>query len=187
LADADKPISVAWLRLTPEAVGVPIGAHEAILDVPWSGVFVINAGHLSVVETDAQEGEVFRYGRGYSITEIKKTSRSERYPALELIGVSTAGKLVYLRLLSLRMQGSKMPGIPLDQPRHMQFFEVLKRLMANARTAFVSPETRKMLIDRKADRTRSDGTLQFEADERALAEYSRWLLQLVMFREAERA
>ena len=44
-----------------------------------------------------------------------------------------------------------------------------------------------MLTDRKADRTRTDGTLQFEADERALADYSRWLLQLVMFREAERA
>jgi hypothetical protein len=187
LADAGKPLSVAWLRMTPEAVGVPVGAHETILEVPWTSVFVINAGHLSVVETDIREGEVFRYGRGHAITEIKKTARSERYPALELIGVSNSGQLVYARLLSVRMQGAKMPGIPLDVPRHVQFFEVLERLVLNARAAFISPETRKMLADRKADRTHSEGTLQFEADERALAEYSRWLLQLVMFREAERA
>ena len=59
LADAGKPLSVAWLRLTPEAVGVPIGAQETVLDVPWTGVFVINAGHLSVVEKDARRVRSF--------------------------------------------------------------------------------------------------------------------------------
>ena len=187
LADAGKAISVTWLRMTPESLGVPLGAHETILDVPWTGVFVINAGHLSVLEQQVQEGEVFHYGHGQWITETKRTSQSERHPAVEVIGVSGAGSLVYLRLVSVRLQGSKMPGIPLDQPRHVQFFEVLERLVNGATAAFISPETRKLLADRRADRTRTEGTLQFEADERAFADYSRWLLQLVMFREAERA
>jgi hypothetical protein len=185
LADAGKPVSVAWLRMTPESLGVPIGGQETIHDIPWSGVFVVNAGHLSVLEQQVQEKDVFRTSRGHAITEYQRTSHSERHPALEIIGVSNAGSLIYLRLLSLRMQGNKMPGIPLDQPRHMQFFEVLERVVHGATAAFISPETRKMLADRRADRTRTEGSVQFEADERAFAEYSRWLLQLVMFRETE--
>jgi hypothetical protein len=153
--------------------------------MPWTGVFVINAGHLSVLEQKHREIESVD-ARGFKHYETKNVSQSERHPAVEVIGVSSAGSLVYLRLVSVRMQGSKMPGIPLDVPRHMQFFEVLDRLVQNATAAFVSPETRKMLADRQADRTRTEGSLQFEADERAFADYSRWLLQLVMFREAER-
>ena len=186
LADAGKPASVAWLRMTPGSLGVPLGAHDVLLDMPWTGVFVVNAGHLSVLEEQTHE-EVWRTSHGQRFTDIKKTSRSERHPAVEVIGVSTAGNLVYVRLISVRMQGVKMPGIPLDQPRHLQFFEVLERLVTNATAALISPETRKMLADRRADQTRTDGSLQFEADERALADYSRWLLQLVMFRDAERA
>ena len=186
LADAGKPVSVSWLRMTPGSLGVPLGAHDVVLDVPWTGVFVVNAGHLSVLEEQSHE-EVWRTSRGHQFTDVKKTSRSERHPAVEVIGVSASGNLVYVRLIAVRMQGAKMPGIPLDQPRHLQFFEVLERLVTNATAALVSPETRKMLADRRADQTRTAGSLQFEADERALADYSRWLLQLVMFREAERA
>jgi hypothetical protein len=186
LADAGKPVSVAWLRMTPDSLGVPLGAHDVLLDMSWTGVFVVNAGHLSVLEEQKHE-EVWRTSEGHRFTDVKKTSRSERHPAVEVIGVSAAGSLVYLRLISVRMQGLKMPGIPLDLPRHLQFFEVLERLVANATAALVSPETRKMLADRRADQTRTAGSLQFETDERTLADYSRWLLQLVMFREAERA
>jgi hypothetical protein len=82
------------------------------------------------------------------------------------------------------MQGNKMPGVPLDLPRRLQFFCVLDELVKRATSAFISPETRKMLVDRKADQSRAEGSLQFEADERAFTDYSRWLLQLVMFREA---
>jgi hypothetical protein len=78
-----------------------------------------------------------------------------------------------------------MADIPLQLPRHMQFFFVLERLVQHATTAFVSPETRKLLADRRADQSRAAGSLQFEADERAFTDYTRWLLQLVMFREAE--
>jgi len=186
LADAGKAISVTWLRMMPESLGVPVGAHDTVLDVPWSGVFVVNAGHLSVLEQKHRETESVDF-RGFPRYETKNVSQSERHPAVEVIGVSGAGSLVYLRLVSVRLQGSKMPGIPLDQPRHVQFFEVLERLVNGATAAFISPETRKLLADRRADRTRTEGTLQFEADERAFADYSRWLLQLVMFREAERA
>ncbi|HEX5106780.1 MAG TPA: hypothetical protein VFV87_23330 [Pirellulaceae bacterium] len=184
LADVGKPVSVTWLRLTPEALGVPIGAQELVLDVPWSSVFVVNAGHLSVLEQKHREIET-RDFRGFPQYETQKISQSERHPAVEVIGLSAEGSLVYLRLISLRMQGTKIPGVPLDLPRHMQFFFVLERLAALSTAAFVSPETRKMLADRKVDRSKTEGSLQFEADERAFTDYSRWLLQLVMFREAE--
>src|SRR5688572_10936736 len=43
LADVGKPISVTWLRFQPEALGVPMGAQDLVLDIPWPAVFVVNA------------------------------------------------------------------------------------------------------------------------------------------------
>lgn len=185
LADVGKPVSVTWLRIQPQSLGVPLGMQEVILEMPWTSVFVVNAGHLSVLEQKFREVEGIDV-RGRPVVETKTSSRSERHPAVEVLGVSASGSLVYLRLVSLRMQGNKMPGVPLDLPRHMQFFYVLEQLVQNATLAFISPETRKMLADRKADRSKTEGSLQFEADERAFTDYSRWLLQLVIFREGER-
>jgi hypothetical protein len=183
LADIGKAISVTHFTFQPQSLGVPLGGQAALLEVPWTGVFVINAGHLSVVEQKHREvgGVDFR---GMPTFETKITQRSERHPAVEVIGVSSAGTLVYLRLLSLRMQANKIPGMPLELPRQHQFFFVLEQLVTHSTAALVSPETRKMLADRKVDRSKSEGSLQFEADERAFTDYSRWLLQLVMFREA---
>jgi hypothetical protein len=184
LAEIGKPISVTHLTFQPQSLGVPLGMQQVLLDVPWTGVFVINAGHLSVIEQKHREVDSGIDLRGRPVIETKTTQHSERHPALEVIGVSSAGSMVYLRLLSVRMQGNKIPGVPPELPRHMQFFFVLEQLVRLATAAFVSPETRKMLADRKVDRSKSEGSLQFEADERAFTDYSRWLLQLVMFRES---
>lgn len=185
LAELGRPVSITWLNIQDAALGIPLSSQELLLDVPWSSVFVINAGHLSVLEQQAREVASVD-GRGRPTLETRTSHRSERYPAVEIVGVSLAGSLIYARLVSLRMQGAKMPGVPLQLPRHMQFFFVLEWLVQRATAAFISPETRKMLADRQADRTRTEGALQFEADERAFTDYTRWLLQLVMFREAER-
>lgn len=183
LAELGKPVAVSWLRIDDVSLGIPMGGQQVLFDVPWSSVFVVNAGHLSVLEQKSREvGTVD--ARGNPTVETKITPRSERHPALEIVALSAAGKLIYARLLSLRMQGQKMPGVPLDLPRRLQFFVVLDELVKRTTSAFVSPETRKMLVDRKADQSRADGSLQFEADERAFTDYSRWLLQLVMYREA---
>jgi hypothetical protein len=186
LVDLGRPTSINWLQIAPEHLGVPLHPQKLPIRVPWSAVFVVNAGHLSTLEQDVQEIESVS-SRGMVHIETKRLERSERHPAVEIVGVSDRGQMFYARLIAPRLQGAKMPGVPLDRPRHEQFFAVLEPLVAHSSAALISPETRKMLVERHVDRTRSAGSVQHQLDERAFTDYSRWLLQLVMFREAERA
>ena len=108
-----------------------------------------------------------------------------RFPAIDVVALSDAGKLVYFRMAQTRFAPGRMPWIPAEQSLADKFHYVMRTLVDRSTAAVVSPEARKLLLRRTSsdripvDLAPIDPSID-ERDERATGNYLRWLLWLAM-------
>lgn len=175
---------VRWFEMDEQRIRLPLGYHGDCHDVPWRNVFVISAGRVSEIkerETEMVEYHPFRHGR---VTVERKVQRqSESMYVTELICVAESGTFVHVRFPSREMNYKRVLGGELNASLFEKYLAMLDALVARSTSALVSPETTRLLMERKEERETIDGDLTYYQEEKEFADYNRWLLQLVLWAE----
>ena len=186
LPELKKARVTRWLEMHDDHLAIPRGTTGVIEKVLWPNVFIINSGQ--VAETKERDSFVFDTDAlDPSFADDVETHKYSQFVHVtELIALSSNGGLLHVRLPAQGMNYGRVLGPDLI---HQGFFDkyltMLDRLVAQSTVALVSPETRELLKERKQNYDVREGDFYEFTEERKFVQYTRWLLQLVLFRETE--
>lgn len=184
LAPEGKARVVRWFEMDQQEVRIPWGYHGHVNRIPWPSVFVISAGQVSEVKQHETE-HVNRYGstRTGTLVEHNTQRHSERIEVAELICVAESGAFHHVRFPYHEMNYQRIFGEPVAGTSFERYLMLLDALVRQSTSALVSPETTRLLKERKQHYESSDGDFAHFAEEKEFAAYNRWLLQLVLMSE----
>ena len=183
LPKLEKPRTVHWLKITDKAVQIPWTLNQDTVDIVWSSVFVICAGQVGrIIERMVEQRQPFHEEEGPTVTDVQR--QSETVWIADFIGVTESGAYAHIRLPADEMSYDRILG-PTDDVKSsfQKFLTVLDALVTHSRSAIVSPQTRRLLVDRKLKPELPRSEAWASLQERELQNHKRWLLQLAIFRE----
>jgi hypothetical protein len=174
--------------MEPDATGfgVPLDHRQIIERIDWLSVFAIHADLLPDPQAKPDK-IVASLGSGAIAEAIKNTGAklTQRFPNVDVVGITDAGKLVHFRIAQAKFAPGRMPWLAPDRPLTDKFYELLRLLIEQSSAAIISPTTRRLLLERPSNtHTLSEHWLE-EKDERAMVTYMRWLVWLAMHREQQ--
>ena len=188
LPEISKPRNALWLEPDASGFGVPLDHRQIIERIDWLSVFAIHADLLP--DPQAKPDKVAAsLGSGAIAEAISNTGAklTQRFPNVDVVGITDAGKLVHFRIAQTRFAPRRMPWLAPDRPLSHKFYELLRLLIEQSTAAIISPTARRMLLERPSNtHTLSEQWLE-EMDERAMGTYMRWLVWLAMHREQQMA
>ncbi len=180
-----KARQARWLEFHDDHLALPRGTTGVVEQVLWPNVFVINAGQ--VAETKVRDKYVFDSDTTEPAlaAESETQKYSEYIHVAELIALPTNGHLMHIRLPAMGMNYARVLGPDLvDQGFFNKYLAMLDHLVARSSGALVSPETHELLKERKQHYHTREGDFYEAGEERKFSQYTRWLLQMVLFRES---
>jgi hypothetical protein len=180
-----KPRHALWIEPNDEGFGVPLDHRQVLEPIAWLSVFVIHAEMLADPHTAAETkptGGTTAWERMREV-EPTKTKITQRFPNLDVIAIGDSGKFVYFRLAQSKFAPGRMPWIKSEQSLAEKFHQILGLLVQRSTAAIVSPDAQALLANRQGTKNSPAITGAEERDERATANYMRWLLWLAMHRE----
>jgi hypothetical protein len=183
LPQLGKPRNALWIEPGEQGFGVPLDHRQVLEPIAWLSVFAIHAELMADKHATQEQTAANAIRERGLVANLAKTRVNQRFPNVDVVAIGDSGKLVYFRIAQARFAPGRMPWIPAEQPLAEKFYHLLRVLVERSTAAVVSPEARKLLFNR----TSSEHVLAElgvdDRDERATANYMRWLLWLAMHRE----
>lgn len=187
LPQLQKPRTVRWLEIGDDTVGVPWGIHQETISVPWPCVFVISAGDVGeVVEKIVPKSARYDPYRGRTVKEEEVQRETRSVPVTDVIAVAEDGKYVHFRLASNDLAFDRILESPPTTTSYQKYVDVVGELIARSTSAVVSPQTRRLVVERKEKYSAPRSADWAGIDQLAFEKYNRWLLQLVVFNEGRK-
>jgi hypothetical protein len=185
LPQLSKPRNALWIEPNEIGFGVPLDHRQVLEPINWLSVFVIHAELLADPHATSDlkpPSQDTAWGRMATV-EPPKTKITQRFPNLDVVAIADSGKLVYFRLAQSRFAPGRMPWIKSEQSLAEKFHQILRLLVERSPEAIVSPDARALMATQQGSQHSLANTGAEERDERATANYMRWLLWLAMHRE----
>lgn len=183
LPEISKPRSALWLEPDATGFGVPLDHRQVIERIDWLSVFAIHADLLPDPQAKPDKVAASLGSARPAVVTKSGSKLTQRFPNVDVVGVTAAGKLVHFRLAQTKFAPGRMPWLAPDRSLADKFYELLRLLVEQCTEAIVSPTARRLLVERPTNtHTLSEQWLE-EKDERAMASYLRWLVWLAMHRE----
>jgi hypothetical protein len=175
---------VRWFEMDDQQIRIPLGYHGQVNKIPWSSVFVISAGRVSEIKEHRTE-KVERYSssRMGIVTEHETHRRSTTADVTELVCVAESGSFLHVRFPYNEMNYDRVFGAQLNLSVFERYLAMVEALVSHGTSALVSPETTRLLQERKQHYETTDGDWAHYSEEKEFAAYNRWLLQLVLLSE----
>lgn len=186
-----KPRLTRWLEIEHDALLLPMRTTGPVARVPWQNVFVVNAGQVAELKEEerleTKTRMTWRNGAVVTDFEFESDKISEMVHVTEIIATAESGKLVHARLPARGMNYNRILGPETSSQGYFKkYLTLVERIVHHSTAALVSPETLELLRERDMNREKREGDYHVYAEERRFSEYTRWLLQLVIFRENEK-
>lgn len=186
LPPLSRPRSALWIEPDETGFGVPLDHRQILERIDWSGVFAIHADMLRDPTARPEPPPVSARERAAAALAAP-SKLVERFPSVDVVAISVAGKLVHFRLAQARFAPARMPWIAPDQPLVVRFYQLLGLLIGRSTTAVISPAARRMLHEKPDPTHKLGDQWAEEQDERRTLNYLRWLVWLAMHHEREGA
>lgn len=184
LPPASKPRNALWIEPDETGFGVPLDHRQVLERIDWSGVFAIHAAMLR--DPNAPVDKPKMTVREEAATALAApTKLVEKFPNVDVVAVSAAGKFVHFRIAQSRFAPARMPWIAAEQPLLGRFYQLLELLVARSTTAMISPTARRMVHEKPDTTHKLADHWNEEQDERRSAGYLRWLVWLAMHHERQ--
>lgn len=184
LAPEGKARVVRWFEMDEQEIRFPWGYRGDVNKIPWPSVFVISAGQVSEVkEHETEKANRYASSRMGILVERETQQRSERIDVTEMICVAESGAFLHVRFPYHEMNYVRVLGEHVAGSAFERYLVMLDVLVSRSTSALISPETTRLLQERKQHYESSDGDFARLAEEKEFAAYNRWLLQLVLMSE----
>lgn len=184
LPPPSKPRGALWIEPDETGFGVPLDHRQVLERIDWSGVFAIHADMLRDRNAPAEKSPATARERA-AVTLVAPTKLVERFPNVDVIAVSAAGKLIHFRIAQSRFAPARMPWIAAEQSLLERFYQLLSLLVTRSTSAVISPAVRRMLHERPDTTHKLADHWNDEQDDRKSTNYLRWLVWLAMHHERQ--
>ena len=186
-----EPRFVRWMELDTEELRIPDGIHGQTRPMKWTSVFVIALGQMVVPDVSYRIDDQ-RFGK-HSAEETMSDSqeppryqkRSDLVDVLDVVGIDDKSQLRYLRFPSHELVYERIMGTETNLPKFERFLVLIEFFVEHCVEAVVSPETRKLLVNRAPTERMIVSEAAHATTERSVSQYTRWLLHKAICREQQ--
>ena len=185
-----EPRTIRWFELDQDELRIPVGIHGDTIPIPWPSVFVISCGRIADMKKELVSD--WQFPTSYASESAESVDVGPRYKkrgklvdVCDIIAVDDDGEFRYLRLPGNEISYGRIMGEGTELSRFERFAVVVEYLLEHAQEAIVSPETRKLVLNRKSDSRIVEGDATGQVYEHLLHQYNRWLLTQAIAREIE--
>lgn len=189
IPDLQEPRTVRWFELDDEQIRIPQGIRGDTVPIPWPKVLVLSLGQIAEVSKRATSDLPATSTSSSATGAIARdnhthyTKHSTLVDVLDLIGIDETGCIQYLRMPSHELSYGRIMGEGTRLTRFERFLVIVEYCVTHARDAIVSPETRRVLVDRRPSGHESEGDGAEVIQEDVLNSRNRWLLLRAIHRD----
>jgi hypothetical protein len=177
-----QPRTIRWFEIGEDGLRIPHGIHGETDCLPWPKIEVLSAGKVAALEVsptaDQQSAATYHEDelRSYNADHLNYEKHSKLVDVLDCIGIDEQGERHYVRMPSDQLSYGRILGEATELSRFDRFLAIVDSLVSHCSTAIISPETRKLLVNRHRSSEIHEGDSVQLIQEQTLRNYNRWML-----------